>query len=180
LESIENAPYAATCAGEVMQRLTTSPEQFYAAQLHMYMCEKWKNEDDSAGKSYSFCYVPYGRFHLNIFWIGGAADNRSVKVFQRVQTEESLRYFKLENTKYAALTQYPERLIRLLFEDCVPDQFQAINSAAENICEIYGINLKVLKRSLIQEWLPPIESYVQEEYYNEHLGDIGGFNGSSK
>ena len=101
-------------------------------------------------------------------------------MFQRVQTEESLRYFKLENTKYAALTQYPERLIRLLFEDCVPDQFQAINSAAENICEIYGINLKVLKRSLIQEWLPPIESYVQEEYYNEHHGDIGGFNGSSK
>ena len=67
LESIENAPYAATCAGEVMQRLTTSPEQFYAAQLHMYMCEKWKNEDDSAGKSYSFGYVPSSSFSFKYF-----------------------------------------------------------------------------------------------------------------
>lgn len=90
-----------------------------------------------------------------------------MKVFQRVQTEESLRYFKLDSSKYAALTQYPERLIRLLYEDCVADRFQTINSAAENISVIYGVNLKVLKRTLIQEWLPPIEHYPMDDFYNE-------------
>ena len=96
---------------------------------------------------------------------GVAAYHRSFKVLQKVQTEESLHYYKLANDKYVALTQYPERLIRSLFEDCVADRFQTINDAADNIAEIYDINLKVLKKTLIQEWLPPIEQYQQDDLY---------------
>ena len=77
LDSIENVLFAATCAGEVLQRLTSSPEQFYAAQLHMSMCEKWKNENDSAGISIPhFSWInwwtpvlnmPYGLFTFQAF-----------------------------------------------------------------------------------------------------------------
>ena len=91
-----------------------------------------------------------------------------------MQTEESLAYFKLKNKRYDALTQYPERLIRLLFEDSVPDRYVDINKAAENIAQIYDINLKVLKHALIQEWLPPIEQFQHEDYYSDHNPDVNG------
>lgn len=50
LDSISTVSLAAVCAGDLTQRLSTSPEHFYAADLHMQQCEKWKNEGDSAGK----------------------------------------------------------------------------------------------------------------------------------
>jgi hypothetical protein len=100
---------------------------------------------------------------------GIAAYNKSVKVHQRVQTEESLAYFKLWNKRYETLTPYPERLIRSLYEDCgTPERFQDINSAAENICQIFNLNLKVLKHAMMQEWLPMIEQYQQEDFYQPY------------
>ena len=102
---------------------------------------------------------------------GIAAYNKSVKVYQRVQTEESLAYFRLWNKRYETLTPYPERLIRSLFEDCgTPDRFQDINAAAENICQIFNLNLKVIKHGMILEWLPVIEQYQQEDFYQQHYG----------
>lgn len=53
LESISTVPLAAACAADLTQRMATSPEHFYAADLHMRQCEKWKNiDDDPAG---TFC-----------------------------------------------------------------------------------------------------------------------------
>lgn len=49
LNSINSISYAATCAKEITQRLSTSPEHFYAAELHMELCQKWKDQDDPAG-----------------------------------------------------------------------------------------------------------------------------------
>ena len=103
-----------------------------------------------------------------------------MKVYQKVQTEESLNYFDLWNKRYEALTPYPERLIRSLFEDSdrFPiSRYEAINSAAENICQIFGLNLKVLKHSMVLEWLPPIEQFQQEDFYPQHGFDNS--NGSS-
>lgn len=106
---------------------------------------------------------------------GVAAYNKSVKVHQRVQTEESLAYFKLWNKRHETLTPYPERLIRSLFEDCgTSDRFQDINSAAENICQIFNLNLKVLKHSMMQEWLPMIEQYQQEDFYQPYGMESNG------
>ena len=147
LESISTVPLAAACAADLTQRMATSPEHFYAADLHMRQCEKWKNNDDDPA--------------------GIAAYNKSVKVFQKVQTEESLSYYELRNKRTEALTQYPERLVRLLFEEVTSaDRFVAINKAAENIAQIYDLNLRFLKHAFIQEWLPPIESYQQEDFYH--------------
>ena len=112
--------------------------------------------------------------HLSNF-AGVAAYNKSVKVHQRVQTEESLAYFKLWNKRYETLTPYPERLIRSLYEDCgTSDRFQDTNSAAENICQIYDLNLKVLKHGMMQEWLPMIEQYQQEDFYQPHGIELNG------
>ncbi|EFX79172.1 hypothetical protein DAPPUDRAFT_304960 [Daphnia pulex] len=154
LDCISTVSRAAACAGDITQRLTTSPENYYAAELHMQQCEKWKNENDPPGV---------------------AAYNKSVKVHHRVQTEESLAYFKLWNKRYETLTPYPERLIRSLFEDCgTSDRFQDINSAAENICQIFNLNLKVLKHSMMQEWLPMIEQYQQEDFYQPYGMESNG------
>ena len=112
-----------------------------------------------------------------------AAYNKSVKVFQKVQTEESLSYFRLRNKRNEALTPYPERLIRCLFEDCTDlpcERYVDINKAADNIAQIYDVNLKVLKHAFIQEWLPPIETYLQEDYYdqyNTNTNDHGSHDG---
>ncbi|KAK4002762.1 hypothetical protein OUZ56_004564 [Daphnia magna] len=154
LDSISTVSRAAACAADITQRLTTSPENFYASDLHMQQCEKWKNESDPAGI---------------------AAYNKSVKVHQRVQTEESLAYFKLWNKRYETLLPYPERLIRSLFEDCVTSgRFQDTNAAAENICQIFNLNLVVLKHAMIQEWLPMIEQYQQEEFYQPYGKESNG------
>lgn len=108
---------------------------------------------------------------------GIAAYNKSVKVFQKVQTEESLSYYGLRNKRSEALAQYPERLIRLLFEECSSaDGFVAINKAAENIAQIYDLNLRFLKHAFIQEWLPPIENYQQEDFFAEHNLDANASN----
>ncbi len=114
--------------------------------------------------------------YANIFLLTGiAAYNKSVKVYQRVQTEESLAYFKLWNKRYETLTPYPERLIRSLFEDCgSPDRFQDINAAAENICQIFNLNLKVIKHGMMLEWLPMIEQYQQEDFYHHYGGETNG------
>jgi len=54
LESISTVPLAAACAADLTQRMATSPEHFYAADLHMRQCEKWKNIDsDPAGIFYN-------------------------------------------------------------------------------------------------------------------------------
>ena len=45
LESVSNIYLAAACADQFVQRLVTSPEQYYAAELHMLLCDKWKDED---------------------------------------------------------------------------------------------------------------------------------------
>ena len=109
---------------------------------------------------------------LSLLYAGIAAYNKSVKVFQKVQTEESLSYYGLRNKRSEALTQYPERLIRLLFEEHTSaDRFVAVNKVAENIAQIYDLNLRFLKHAFIQEWLPPIETYQQEDYYAEHHFD---------
>lgn len=71
------------------------------------------------------------------------------------------------------LTAYPERLVRTLFEDCrSKESYQAVNSSAEAICEIFEIKLNVLKLGMLQEWLPPIEQYQQDEFYG--TGDRNG------
>jgi len=49
LDCISTVSRAAACAGDITQRLTTSPENYYAAELHMQQCEKWKNESDPSG-----------------------------------------------------------------------------------------------------------------------------------
>lgn len=103
-----------------------------------------------------------------------AAYKGSLKVYQRVQTEECLSYYKLRNKRYESLTPYPERLVRSLFEDCTPDRFQDINLAAENICQIFDLKLSVLKRAMMLEWLPPIEQYQQEDFYPLHGMDLNG------
>lgn len=98
-------------------------------------------------------------------------------MFQKVQTEESLSYYGLRNKRSEALAQYPERLIRLLFEECSSaDGFVAINKAAENIAQIYDLNLRFLKHAFIQEWLPPIENYQQEDFFAEHNLDANASN----
>lgn len=112
-----------------------------------------------------------------IIFIGVAAFMKSYKVYQRVQTEDTLAVYKLLNKRYEALTPYPERLIRSLYEDCTPELFQAINGAAETICDIFELKLSVLKLAMITEWLPPIEQYQQDDYYPQHGMD---FNGSSQ
>lgn len=92
-----------------------------------------------------------------------------------MQTEESLAYFKLCNKRYETLLPYPERLIRSLFEDCVTSgRFQDTNAAAENICQIFNLNLVVLKHAMIQEWLPMIEQYQQEEFYQPYGKESNG------
>ena len=167
---------AAACAADITQRLSTSPEHFFAADLHMQLCEKWKNDDPAGNhfflKSFSLCAD-----NNNCVVAGMTAYNKSLKVYQRVQTEESLNYFELWNKRYEALTPYPERLIRSLFEDSdrLPvSRYEAINNAAENICQIFGLNIKLLKQTMLAEWLPPIEQYQQEDYYPQH-----GFDNSS-
>ena len=90
-----------------------------------------------------------------------------------MKTEESLRFWKLDNPRYATLTQYPERLIRSLYEDCSPDRFRDVNSAAEEISATYELNLKVIKHSLIQEWLPPIEQILMDDYYADDSAENG-------
>ena len=47
LNSISSARLAAACAGDITQRLSTSPEHYYAAELHMEQCEKFKDEDET-------------------------------------------------------------------------------------------------------------------------------------
>ena len=114
--------------------------------------------------------------HLSNF-AGVAAYNKSVKVHQRVQTEESLAYFNLWNKRER--TRQPTNRTSnhdLLYEDCgtSADRFQDINSAAENICQIYDLNLKVLKHGMMQEWLPMIEQYQQEDFYQPHGIELNG------
>lgn len=172
MDSISTVSRAAACAADITQRLTTSPEHFYAADLHMQQCEKWKNESDPAG---IHLWTLIRCLMTNFALTGAAAYNKSVKVYQRVQTEESLAYFKLWNKRHETLLPYPERLIRSLFEDCgTPDRFQDINAAAENICQIFNLNLNVLKGGMMLEWLPMIEQYQQEDFYQPYGMDSNG------
>ena len=65
LDSISSVSLAAACAADVTQRLSTNPEHFFAADLHMQLCEKWKTEDPTAGNNTS---IPINGFQFIIIF----------------------------------------------------------------------------------------------------------------